>query len=252
MPPYDCDFVSRSPPNDAAPRDPMLGARWASLDHLQEPRRSGGDSQCGRGKGHSITRANVAALVLLVVWRRNDGTLQKMLFIGDAPWSCVRDGIYFFQTTMQTPLDGVTQQTIKEVFGAKGGKVAVAFMTAPHHGSTHNMDGTSNRSTRLRQRTSSFAAGTAASSIHTMADGTAVTDLLEQFDTATAYCTMAKFLRLPHASCTATVSARASYPKALACGGSWPRTVPMFPLCPPYVHPIKNSSTAHCFANVTK
>jgi hypothetical protein len=50
------------------------------------------------------------------VWRRNDGTLQEMLFTGDAPWSCVRDGIYFSQTTMPTPLVGVTQQTNRNLF----------------------------------------------------------------------------------------------------------------------------------------
>jgi hypothetical protein len=108
--------------------------------------------------GYSITQANVASLVLLVVWRGDDGKVRTMLFSGDAPWSCVRDGTEYFQTItlagadsstkkaeyFQTATlagaDSATTKAIKEVFGAKGSKVDVNLMTVPHHGSTNNMD----------------------------------------------------------------------------------------------------------------
>jgi hypothetical protein len=144
----------------------------------------------------NITRATVAGLVLLVVWRgATAGSMRKMLFAGDAPWSCVRDGIAYFQTTTIPGADGATQKAIKEVFGTKGDKVDVDFMTVPHHGSTSSMDIKWNYPIRATNIIVCSGDG-GIKYPDTMADGTAVTDLLEQFGTATAYCTMAKFRRL--------------------------------------------------------
>jgi hypothetical protein len=141
----------------------------------------------------NITQVNVAGLVLLVVWRgATAGSMRKMLFAGDAPWSCVRDGIAYFQTTTIPGADGATRKTIKEVFGTKGDKVDVDFMTVPHHGSTHSMDIKWNYPIRATNIIVCSGDG-GIKYPDTMADGTAVTDLLEQFGTATAYCTMAKF-----------------------------------------------------------
>jgi hypothetical protein len=142
--------------------------------------------------GYSITQANVSALILLVVWRGDEGKMRKMLFAGDAPWSCVRDGIEYFQTTTLAGADSATKKAIKEVFGAKGDKVDVDLMTVPHHGSTNNMDVDGNYPVNATNIIVCSGDGGIKYST-TMADGTAVTELLEQFSTATAYCTMAKF-----------------------------------------------------------
>jgi hypothetical protein len=118
--------------------------------------------------------------------------MRKMLFAGDAPWSCVRDGIEYFQTTTLAGADSATKKAIKEVFGAKGSKVDVDLMTVPHHGSTNNMDVDGNYPVNATNIIVCSGDGGIKYST-TMADGTAVTELLEQFSTATAYCTMAKF-----------------------------------------------------------
>jgi hypothetical protein len=41
--------------------------------------------------------------------------MRKMLFTGDAPWSCVRDGIEYFHTTTLAGADSATKQVIKGV-----------------------------------------------------------------------------------------------------------------------------------------
>jgi hypothetical protein len=108
--------------------------------------------------------------------------MRKMLFAGDAPWSCVRDGIEYFQTTTLAGADSATKQAIKEVFGAKGSKVDVDLMTVPHHGSTNNMDVNGNYPVNATNIIVCSGDGGIKYST-TMADGTAVTELLEQFST---------------------------------------------------------------------
>jgi hypothetical protein len=41
--------------------------------------------------------------------------MRKMLFAGDTPWLCVRDGIEYFQTTTLAGADSATKQVIKGV-----------------------------------------------------------------------------------------------------------------------------------------